>query len=61
MADYLNACSPSAHLPQLADAAGGDPFGDQDIAIGIETGVVWVDELAVLRKEIDKLWGIRNL
>jgi len=32
---------------QFADATGGDPFGDEDVAVGGEAGVVGVHEFAV--------------
>src|SRR6185295_9286951 len=34
----------STHLPQLGDAAGVHPFGDEDVAGGIKTGVVRMEE-----------------
>ena len=36
-----------AHPLQARDAASGDPFGDEDITIVVEAGVVGVDEFAV--------------
>ena len=32
---------------KFCDASRGDPFGDEQITIGCEAGVVWVDELSV--------------
>ncbi len=37
----------SAHAAEERDAAGGDPFGDEDVAVLVEAGVVGMDELAV--------------
>ena len=34
------------HFAQFGDAAGVDPFGDKDVAVGIEAGVVRMQEFA---------------
>ena len=31
---------------EFCDAAGGDPFGDEDVAVVVEAGVVGVDEFS---------------
>src|SRR6202030_2479894 len=36
----------SAHMSQFRDASGGDPLGNEDIAVFIETSIVRMDELA---------------
>jgi len=43
---WLESCW--SDFDQFCDAAGGDPFGDEEIAIWCEAGIMWVDELAIL-------------
>lgn len=33
---------------QFCDAASSDPFGDEEISVWSEAGIVWVDELPIL-------------
>src|SRR5260370_20900830 len=41
-------CLTSREALQLRDAAGSDPFGDEDAAVVAEAGVVGMDELSRL-------------
>ena len=37
----------STHPLKTRDPSGGDPFGNEDVALIVKTGVVRVDELAI--------------
>lgn len=43
----VNSGGELSDFDKFCDASRGDPFGDEQITIGCEAGVVWVDELSV--------------